>query len=76
MYAVKYKSGKVGRGQDGYRPPAFDLGFSASPLCTKFATELSEPILLLKRSPVKKKRQEQQSGAKRGINTAMTRAVA
>ena len=26
MYAVKCKSGKEGCGQDGYHPPAFDLG--------------------------------------------------
>ena len=56
MYAVKCKSGKGGRGQDGYRPPAFDLGGPPHPpsphsLCAKFANEPAEPILLLKRSP-------------------------
>ena len=34
MYAVKCKSGKGGRGQDGYRPPAFDLcPFSVCTIC-------------------------------------------
>ena len=32
MCAVKYKSGKGGRGQDGYRPPAFDIGPPHHPL--------------------------------------------